>query len=237
MIYELFYWSEIQGRGEFVRLALEEAGARYRDVNRERGDGAAVHLMDGAETPSFAPPFLRDGDVLVGQMPAILLHLGPKLGLVPDDDRSKLWTHQIQLTLCDLVDEAHDVHHPIGTASYYEEQRPEAARRAEQFRHMRIPKFLAWFETILARNPHGPEHLVGDRLTYADLSLFQATEGLAYAFPQRMGNLLPRYPKIGALHGMVAARPNVAAYLESERRLPFSESGVFRHYPELDAVD
>ena len=237
MSYDLYYWRGIQGRGEFVRLALEEAGVAYRDVNREKGDGGAVDLMEKAETPSFAPPFLRDGDVLVGQTAAILLYLGDRLKLAPRDERLKLWTHQIQLTIVDLVDEAHDVHHPIGSGRYYEEQKTELRRRAEEFRQSRIPKFLDWFEGVLARNPEGPRHLVGDRLTYADLSLFQVAEGLAYAFPRRMGALLPDYPKIGALHDMVAKRANIATYLKSGRRLPFNESGIFRHYPELDAPD
>ena len=34
MVYELHYWPRIQGRGEFVRLALEQAGAEYVDVAR-----------------------------------------------------------------------------------------------------------------------------------------------------------------------------------------------------------
>lgn len=237
MTYELYYWSVIQGRGEFVRLALEEAGADYRDVNREQGDGAAVELMERTATPSFAPPFLKHGDVLVGQTAAILHYLGGRLGLAPKDERLNLWTHQIQLTIADMVDEAHDVHHPVGGGRYYEEQKAESKRRAEEFRQSRIPKFLDWFERILSRNPKGPKHLVGDRLTYADLSLFQLAEGLTYAFPERMGSLLAHYPKTGALHDLVAGRANVAAYLQSDRRLPFNESGIFRHYPELDASE
>ena len=156
MTYELYYWSGIQGRGEFVRLALEEAGADYRDVNREKGDGAAVDLMERAETPSFAPPFLKDGDILVGQTAAVLLYLGDKLDLAPKDERLKLWTHQIQLTIADLVDEAHDVHHPVGSGRYYEEQKTESKRRAEEFRQSRIPKFLDWFETHPGAQSEGP---------------------------------------------------------------------------------
>ncbi len=235
MTYELYYWSGIQGRGEFVRLALEDAGAAYRDVNREKGDGAAVQLMERAVTPSFAPPFLKDGEVLVGQTAAVLLYLGEELGLAPEAGRLKLWTHQIQLTVADLVDEAHDVHHPIGSGRYYEEQKSEARRRAEEFRQNRLPKFLDWFETVLARNPERSGHLVGDGTTYADLSLFQVVEGVAHAFPECSASLLPRYPGIRELRERVAARANIAAYLESDRRLPFNENGVFRHYPELDA--
>lgn len=234
MAYELYYWSGIQGRGEFVRLALEDAGADYHDVAREKGDGALLAFGEHAQTPSFAPPFLKDGKIVVGQVAAILFYLGERIGLAPSDERLKLWTHQIQLTVTDLVAEAHDVHHPVGVARYYEEQKPESARRSKEFRASRIPKFLTWFETVLSRNPSGPAHLVGKSATYADLSLFQVVEGLAYAFPNVMGEALAGYPKISALHGTVSQRPNIAAYLKSERRLPFNENGIFRHYSELD---
>ncbi len=229
----------IQGRGEFVRLALEEAGAAYRDIAREEGDGVLDELTDdpATTTPSFAPPFLRDGEVIVGQTSAILLYLGPKLGLVPDDQRLRLWCHQIQLTIADAVVEAHDTHHPVGAGLYYEDQRPESKRRSAEFRSARLPVSSSWFETILSRNPDGDAHLVGRALSYADLSLFQLIEGFVYAFPKRMKALSPDYPKLMALHDRVRKRPNIASYLKSKRRLAFNQYGIFRHYPELDAAD
>lgn len=236
MAYELFYWPSIQGRGEFVRLALEEAGAEYVDVARAPGGMVRLaEVLDGhGERPPFAPPFLRDGDLVVGQTAAILMYLGPRLGLAPDDEAGRLWLHQIQLTIADLVAEAHDTHHPVGADLYYEDQQPEAARRAEGFRTTRIPAFLDWLEQILARNPAGPGHLVGAALTYADLSLFQVVAGLRYAFPRATERALARTPRVLALHDAVARRPRIAAYLASERRLPFNEEDVFRRYPELD---
>lgn len=237
MAYELYYWTGIQGRGEFIRLALEEAGANYRDVAREKGDAAISVFLERAETPSFAPPFLKDGNIVVGQTAAILLYLGERLGLAPSDEKGRLWTHQIQLTISDLVDEAHDVHHPVGVGRYYEEQKPESARRAKEFRTSRIPKFLNWFEAVLTRNPSGPAHLVGKQVTYADLSLFQIVEGLNYAFPNAMKDVRADYPKVCALAKMIRQRPAIAAYLESDRRLPFNESGIFRHYSELDVTE
>ena len=236
MAYELYYWPGIQGRGEFVRLALEEAGAAYVDVARVKGTGALMRLWESAAvtTPSFAPPFLRDGKLVIGQTANILLHLGGKLRLAPKNEAARLWTHQIQLTVTDLVVEAHDTHHPLGGDLYYEDQKPESKRRAELFRRNRIPRFLEWFDTILARNPKGDRHLVGARLTYADLSLFQVIEGLHYAFPQAMARTEKKYPRLVALHDRVAERPNIAAYLASERRIPFNEDGIFRHYAELD---
>ncbi len=229
MTYELFYWPGIQGRGEFVRLALEDAGVSYVDVWR----GGGMREPD-TDTPSFAPPFLRDGDIVVGQVAAILFHLGPKLGLTPGDEKGRLWTHQIQLTIADFVVEAHDVHHPVGAGRYYEEQKPESLRRAEEFRDERAPKFLDWFEGILTRNPAGSAHLAGDATTYADLSLFQMVEGLSYAFPKLMTRLMPDYRLVASLCKSVARRPRIKVYLASDRRLPFNESGIFRHYPELD---
>lgn len=230
MVYELFYWPGIPGRGEFVRLALEEAGADYVDV--WRGDGGMRGI--DTDTPSFAPPYLRDGDIVIGQTSAILFHLGGRLGLAPTDEKGKSWTHQIQLTICDFVDEAHDVHHPLGPGRYYEEQKTEALRRAEEFRSQRIPKYLGWFEAILGANAAHGSHLAGDRITYADLSLFQMVEGLCYAFPNLLARILHNYPRIAALRTAVAARPRIAGYLKSDRRQPFNESGIFRHYPELD---
>ncbi|MCW5711657.1 glutathione S-transferase [Shinella sp.] len=235
MTYELYYWTGIQGRGEYIRLALEAAGAPYRDVAREEGDGILSKVSREVATPSFAPPFLRDGDVVVGQVAAILLYLGDKLDLAPREPRLRLWTHQIQLTIADFVLEGHDVHHPIGAGEYYENQKPESLRRAAEFRAQRVPKFLDWFEGILARNPDSQTHLVGDRLSYADLSLFQVMDGLAYAFPVLMDGLYPHYPKIKALCAAVAGHSRISAYLASDRRLPGNESDLFRHYPELDA--
>ncbi|MGA8786379.1 MAG: glutathione S-transferase [Polaromonas sp.] len=241
MAYELHYWPTIQGRGEFVRLALEAAGADYVDVARgseDEGQGmpAMMHFMANPEQerPPFAPPFLVDGKLVVGQTAAILLYLGPRLGLVGKSESQRLWTHQLQLTIADMVDEAHDTHHPIASSLYYEDQKPEAAKRAGEFRHARVPKFFAWFEAVLERNPKGHAYLVGKRLSYADLSLFQLVDGLLYAFPKATGHALRAAPLLGALHASVAQHKRVAAYLASERRIAFNEEGIFRHYPELD---
>jgi glutathione S-transferase len=238
MTYELFYWPGIQGRGEFVRLALEQAAAPYVDVAREQGPGLGVEallalLEEGGDHPPFAPPILRDGEVLVAQTAAILLHLGPKLGLAPADEAGRLWTHQVQLTLADLVAEAHETHHPVDVELYYEDQKPEAARRAAGFRSARIPKFLGWLETALTRNGSG--WLAGSGLTYADLSAFQVAEGLNYAFPHATRAALSKAPRLADLVARVRELPNIAAYLASPRRIGFNEEGIFRHYPELDA--
>jgi glutathione S-transferase len=238
MRYELYYWPSIQGRGEFARLALEEAGADYRDVAREgdRGMAAMMKLLDGraAPRPPFAPPFLKAGRLLIGQTANILLFLGPRHGLAPATEGGRLWTHQLQLTIADLVQEVHDTHHPIASGLYYRDQRKEARRRAADFRENRAPKFLDYFERVLARNRSGAGFLVGARLSYADLSLFQIAAGLRYAFPNAMARLERKHRRVMALHDMVRARPRIAAYLASERRLPFSEDGIFRHYRELD---
>jgi len=241
MPYELHYWPTIQGRGEFVRLALEAAGASYLDVARGpeskgQGERPMMHYLESprVQHPPFAPPFLVDGKVIVGQTAAILLYLGPRLGLVGKSEAKRLWTHQLQLTIADVVAEVHETHHPIATGLYYEDQKKEAAKRAKAFREERIPKFLAWFESVLARNPSGPAYLVGARLSYADLSLFQLVEGLLYAFPKAARRALKRAPHVAGLHARVAQHRRVAAYLASERRIPFNEDGIFRRYPELD---
>jgi glutathione S-transferase len=234
MVYELFYWPTIQGRGEFVRLALEEAGAEYVDVAREKGGMARMlSTIDAGEHPVFAPPFLKAGELLIGQTANILLYLGQHHRLAPQDEAGGLWTHQLQLTIADLVAESHDTHHPVAGSMYYEDQKQEAKRRAADFVGNRIPKFFDYFERVLDKNAaHG--WLVGERLSYADLSLFQVVEGLRYAFPKALAGIGDDYRALAALCERVAARPRIAAYLASPRRLPFSEEGVFRHYPELD---
>lgn len=233
MPYELHYWPTIPGRGEFVRLALEYAGADYVDVARHNGAKAALP-SDKDARPAFAPPWLRDGEVTIGQTAAILQYLAPRLGLAPTNEDDAIWTHQIQLTIADLVAEAHDSHHPVGMGLYYDDQKDEAKRRAKEFRKVRIPKYLGWLESILARNPAGSDWLVGDSLTYADLSAFQVVTGLLYAFPKATKKTLKDLPHLVALAARVADQPTLKAYLESERRLPFNEEGIFRRYPELD---
>ena len=234
MAYELYYWPTIQGRGEFVRLALEAAGADYVDVSRQDNGKAMMTLMETAATPSFAPPFLRLGDRTVGQVAAILAWLGPQLGLSPNGDSDRAWLNQIQLTFADLVAEAHDTHHPVDLMAYYDDQKPEAARRSKAFREQRIGKFLRWAEQVLIANPSGSDWLVGHHLTYADLSLFQVVEGLRYAFPKAIEAVLNTTPHIVAVRDRVAALPRVSTYLKSDRRIPFNEDGIFRRYPELD---
>jgi glutathione S-transferase len=235
--YELYYWPGIQGRGEFVRLALEDAGADYVDVARRRGGMAKLeHLLESRAVarPSFAPPFLRAGRQIIGQTANILLYLGPRLRLAPRNEADRLWVHQLQLTIADWVGEAHDTHHPIAGSLYYHEQKSAARRAAEVFRQERMPKFLGYFERVIARNPTRAGWLHGRSATYADLSLFQMVEGHRYAFPHAMARLERKYPRVIALRDRVAARPRLAAYLASPRRIPFNEYGIFRHYPELD---
>jgi glutathione S-transferase len=236
MRYELYYWPQIQGRGEFVRLALEEAGADYIDVARRAGgEDRLMRLMrgTGVRTQPFAPPFLKAGRLLIGQTANILLYLGEHCRLAPKAEAGRLWVHQLQLTIADLVVEVHDTHHPIGSGLYYEEQKPEAARRAEDFRTHRAPKFFHYFERVLAES--GGPYLTGRRASYADLSLFQIVDGMGYAFPRLGKRLLKKHPRIMELRDRVAARPRIAAYLKSERRIGFNEMGIFRAYEELDS--
>ena len=236
MRYELFYWPSIQGRGEFVRLALEAARADYVDVARVDMQSMLDAMeKDTLANPPFAPPFLRDGDLVVAQTANILHYLGPRLGLAPEDARVRLWLHQLQLTVEDLVVDVHDTHHPAGASRYYEEQQEAAKARAEYFTGERAAELLGYFERILGLNPAGAGFMVGNGLTYVDLSMFQVVAGLRYAFPRMMARLKPSILGLVALHDRVTREPAVAAYLDSSRRIPFNEDGIFRHYPELDA--
>ena len=231
MAYELHYWPSLQGRGEFVRLALEEAGIDYADVARgPHGVDKLMAALKEGPTPPFAPPFLRAGDLTIGQTSTILMFLGERHGLAPQDAAGRLWTQQLQLTIADVVAEAHETHHPAGMNLYYEDQKSEALRRSQEFTSERIPKFLGYFARVLDEK----EYLLGQDVTYADLSLFQLLEGLNYAFPKATARVLAEHPQLDALRRRVAERPRIAAYLGSERRIPFNEEGIFRHYPELD---
>jgi len=238
MTYELYYWDGIQGRGEFVRLALEDAGADYVDVTRDPGRGTnemmkLIKSTSEAHIP-FAPPFLRDGDQIVSHVANILFYLGPKLGLAPKAETLRWFANGLQLTITDFVAEVHDTHHPIAISKYFEDQKPEAEARTCEFVRHRIPKFLGYFERVLQQNPDGAAHAVGDGITSVDLSLFQVMEGLTYAFPKAMKHYAGHYPALEMLRDKVKRRPNIAEYLASPRRLAFNENGIFRYYPELD---
>jgi glutathione S-transferase len=237
MEYELIYWPSIQGRGEFIRLALEDAGVPYVDVARGPGGVQAINRVlhgEGFEgTAPFAPPVLRHGPLVIAQVANILDYLAPKIGLGPADEAGRHRALQLQLTVADLVAEVHDTHHPVSASLYYEDQKKEARRRTASFVLNRLLKFLGYFEGALLRNGAGPQ-LVGAAVTYVDLSIFQVVEGLRYAFPRAMADTEPKVPRVVALHDRVAARPGVAAYLASPRRIPFNQDGIFRRYRELD---
>ncbi len=237
--YQLFYWPGIQGRGEFVRLALEDAGALYDDVARKKGgkSGGLDRMMammegKGQKRPPFAPPFLKSGKLTIAQVANILFYLGPRLKLSPRDEANRLWLNALQLTVTDFVKEVHDTHHPIATGLYYEDQKPEAKQYARSFLKERVPKYLDYFEQVIAKS--GGPYVLGRKASYVDLSLFQLIEGLRYAFPKAMTRVERKVPAVVGVRDRVAKRPSIKTYLASERRIAFNEDGIFRHYPELD---
>jgi glutathione S-transferase len=239
--YELHYWPTIQGRGEFVRLALEYAGIQYIDVARGTEDcgGGEAALLESlwkadSHRPVFAPPYLRTVDMVIGQTANILLFVGQHHALAPLEESGWRWANQLQLTIADFVAEAHDTHHPVGVSLYYEDQRAEAKRRAQEFREKRVPKYVRYFERAIECNPAHSGLAVSDDVSYVDLSLFQVVEGLRYAFPQLMDRIGREYPRLGALHGRISREPRIASYLASDRRIAFNDEGIFRHYAELD---
>lgn len=236
MTYRLYYWPNIQGRGELVRLPLEHAGARYVDVARVEGVGAMMKVMKdpSVKTPSFAPPFMQAGKLVIGQVANILLYLGDRHELAPKTEGGRLWAHQVQLTITDFFAEVHDTHHPISNALYYEDQKHEAKKRTRAFLDQRVPKFLGWFDDVIAKNGNKKGWAIGNQLTYVDTSLFQIVEGLRYAFPKATKKHLDKASRVVRVSDLVAAQPRIDAYLASDRRVAFNEDGIFRRYPELD---
>jgi glutathione S-transferase len=235
MRYQLFYWPGIQGRGEFVRLALEDAGAAYDDIARRTGGmDEMMAMMNGGsgKRPPFAPPFLKSGKLVIAQVANILFYLGPRLKLAPADEAGRLWLNALQLTVTDFVKEIHDTHHPIASGLYYEDQKPAAKAYAGHFLKDRVPKYLGYFESVLEQS--GGPYMLGRKVSYIDLSIFQLIEGLRYAFPKAMKRMERTVPRLVALRDRVAVRPRIKAYLKSERRIAFNEDGIFRRYPELD---
>jgi glutathione S-transferase len=236
MRYQLFYWPEIQGRGEFVRLALEDAGAAYDDVARSKtGMDRMLAMMEGGRDkhPPFAPPFLQAGKLVIAQTANILFYLGPRLKLAPREETGRLWLHQLQLTVTDFVKEIHDTHHPLAGGLYYEDQKAEAKKYAHYFLKDRVPKYLGYFESVLKKS--GGPYTLGRKFSTMDLSLFQLVEGLRYAFPHAMTGIERKVPHVVAVRDRVLERPRIKKYLQSPRRIPFNEMGIFRHYPELDS--
>ena len=235
MAYKLWYWPSVQGRGEFVRLALEGAEIAYEDCARGVGEeGLLADLNDRTGRTPFAPPYLELDGLVIAQVANILMYLGERHGLAPSNMADRLWLNQLQLTIADLVAEVHNVHHPVAMMDYYDDQKPEAARAAKQFREARMPKYLGHFEDAAQANPG--DWLIDHKWSYADTSLFQVIEGLRYMFPKRMKTLEPDYPNLVRIHDQVAGLPGIKAYLKSDRRLAFNTDGIFRAYPELDAV-
>lgn len=243
--YSLYYWPGLPGRGEFVRLVLEQAGVAYDDVaRRPAAEGGGVPAImaqlrgTGPGLRPLAPPILVHGRLRLAQMPNICAFLAARHGLVPDDEPAKAEAMQLMLTISDLVVETHDTHHPVGKGDYYEDQKPEAKRYAAQFVEQRLPKFLRYFESVLLANPHGQgRHLLGSSLTHVDLAMDQLLRGLEYAFPRAFAKLEPEIPGLLALRDHVDALPRIAEYRASPRCIPWSESGIFRRYPELDLAE
>lgn len=234
MAYDFWYWPTIAGRGEFVRLTLEACGIPYRDRAREDGvDALLADMADHASGPAFAPPYIGVDGTTIAQTANILFYLSERHECGPAGMKNRYWLTQCQLTIMDLVAESHDVHHPVGVDLYYDDQKPESLRRAQGFRDARIPKYLGYFER--AMTAERGDWLAGTRWSHADLSLFHLIAGLRYAFPLRMATLGAGFPGVMALYDRVAALPELQDYLSSDRRLPFSQEDVFRHYPEMDA--
>ncbi len=239
--YRLYYWPMLPGRGEFIRLIFEDAGADYIDVGRlpEDEGGGISALRKKIDNPhrgfeSFALPLLEYDDYLIAQLPNICLFLANEFNMIPGGNHY-FRANQLMLTICDIIDEIHNTHHPLSISMYYENQQEAAKKNALSFTTERLPKWLQYLEKTLIGN--GEKHLAGTQISYVDIALFQLIRGLDYAFPNHMQRYLPQIPKLIALKDRVGERPGICSYLSSERCIDFNNDGIFRAYPELDIVD
>ena len=193
MTYELYYWPGIQGRGEFVRLALEEAGAPYVDVARERGPGRGVAaLITDAEgrrrraraVRAAVPQGRRDRRLARRQHP----RLSAPRSSASRRRRKRCVSspNGLQLTVTDFVAEVHDTHHPISNDLYYEDQKKEAKARATAFLDHRLPKFLALLRARAGEQPRGRRPCRRRRLDRRRSVAVPVAEGVIYAFPRAM---------------------------------------------------
>ncbi|MCB2067741.1 MAG: glutathione S-transferase [Erythrobacter sp.] len=233
MSLELWYWPEIPGRGEFIRLFCAAGEIDYVDMARVENADALVEHMHALEgMRPFAPPYIVDGDVVIGQTPLILQYLSDREGLGSGEMEVDLKLFQLQMDIADFVQEVHSVHHPIASELHYADQMAEAFDRAQNFRANRLPKYLIHFDNALAAN--GGPFSLGQQWSHVDTSLFQVMEGLDYMFPNYMAAMQGSWPYLEGLQGAVPEIDGLADYLASEERIEFNENGIFRHYEELD---
>ncbi|TAQ89053.1 hypothetical protein B7494_g2622 [Chlorociboria aeruginascens] len=244
--YELIYYTGVPGRGEHVRLMLEEAGVPYEDTQFLSFDEARKNVtswLAGGEhgnPPYFAPPLFKHGDLVISQTPNILLYLGPKLGLAGSRENDLYKINALALTALDLLcNEVHDTHHPIAVMLTWEEQKGESKRRSKYWVQNRLPTVLAYWQRVLENEERGSGlWLLGDIFTYADLVLFQCLDGTNYSFPKaiKQARETGKYDKVFKLYEDVKARPNIAQYLASNRRQKEQDWGIYRHYDDNDVI-
>lgn len=236
MSYQLWYWPDIPGRGEFIRLPMEAAGIAYSEPARTAADGlaaVAAYLETLDQQPAFAVPLLDTGSEQIAQTPNILAFLGEEHGIGPAGAAQRRYLNQLQIDMADFAEEMHSTHHPVSAYLYYEDQKAEAARVAEAFRTDRVGKYLAHFERA-ARTSDG-DWLVGDEWSCGDTSMAQLLDGLCYAFPRRMAILAPEFRKLQTIRRKISALAGIVSYRQSSRWQAFNQEGLLRHYPEHDA--
>ncbi|KAI0205629.1 glutathione S-transferase protein-like protein [Astrocystis sublimbata] len=258
--YELIYWCSCPARGEHIRLALEEAGAPYSDTlslgmekcwKKVEEYIADDYMGESGNPPYYAPPFFKHGSLMISQTSNILMYLGPRLGLSGSKEGDAYRVNALALTALDgLSDEVHQTHHPIAHDLFWEDQKEESRRCSKEWVKDRLPKHLGFWDKVLkcekalpgawsmgeSEASPGP-WLLGDTFTYADLVLFQCIDGVLFAFPRAMKQAKDsgKYDRVFQLHDAVAARPNIAAYLSSNRRQEYN-IGIYRYYEENDVL-
>ena len=204
MAYRLFYW-EKRGRGEQIRLLLNELGQEYEDVYVPMNEEFMKLKRQGPGTLYFGSvPMLEDGDFKLAQGPVIMNYLGRKHGLMPADLQPAAKTEAMV----------------VGA----EDMRMAYFRLLGDGREEKQAKFVggawndrwlsAWSGLIELNGDTG--YLVGSTLTQADLAVWDALDAIITWID---GATFASFARVQKFYESIKARPAIASYLASDRRI------------------
>ncbi|CAG2239709.1 glutathione S-transferase-like isoform X1 [Mytilus edulis] len=225
--WELFYHHFLIGRSAYIRLIFEELGIPYKDMIKSKEDIMKYFYSKDklAGFPVLFPPVIRKGDFQLGQTSVICKYLGEKYGLVPDNEQDKWRADMINTELHDYLAQGRLAFHGINPTASYFTQVEETKPYIERFAAERIPKYLSYFESVLKYNNGGKGFLFGDKLTYVDLTLFWVLKATEASYPDAWKSA-DCCPLLKLFRDRIERRPNIAAYLNSDRFVPLENNSM-----------